>query len=204
MENAVRAAAAGPAIMDEKVVTPTESVNMADLSDDYTINNNVDYIELPPDHVAVDLSDTAGTELLRPMYHAFNDVTGQLISEDYIDSMVQHEGEHWRAAQTLGATTGRLVLKVSVAETVDNQQIFSVQPFMRTESFTTTKLGLAAITARPKTMSETDRNYLVAMGYPDIFALTKKIIEHNDASSPDDQYPLPFMFTKEQALRILF
>lgn len=182
--------------------TPPESVNFAELSDYQAFHINSELLELPPDYVTADLQGVSEPAVLRPIFHAFNDVTGQKLDEGYIDAMIGHEGEHWRAARALGAIAGRIVVRVTVADVIDDKKIFGVQPFTRPEDFRTTKLGHAAMTARPKSLSETDIDALSRMGYPNIFDLVKKIIEHNDNSGEGQIYPIPLMLDREQAEKI--
>jgi hypothetical protein len=206
MERAVTHAAlehAKPTNIDAQIVTPPEVVNLAELSDNQILDINPRLIELPPNLVAADLHNETSVDVLRPIAHAFNDVTGQKLDESWIDAMIQHEGEHWAAGQALGATAGRLVVKVSVADVIDGKTVFGVQPFTRPENFSTTKLGHAAMTARPKTLSPSDMQDLAQMGYGNVFDLTKKIIEHNDRVEEAKAYPIPFMLDREKALRIL-
>lgn len=190
--------------MDARIITPPEVVNLAELDDDHILNINSEAIELPPNLITSDLHNGLGIDALRPITYAFNDVTGQELGEDWIDSMIQHEGEHWNAAQTLGAKAGSLVVRATVADVEDGKTIFGLQPFTRAENFSTTKLGHAAMKARPKTLSATDMHDLAQMGYSNIFALTKRIIERNDGVDEANAYPIPFMLNREKALRILF
>ncbi len=198
MDRAVRYAATGPAPLDEKILTPPEVVNLAEQPDDYMLNINPEFFEFPADYITADITGKDQPDVLRPIFHAFNKVTGQKLSEEYINDMIEHEGQHWAAAQTLGATAARIVVQVSVSEVIDGKQIFAVQPFLRDEGYTTTKLGHAATIARPKLLSESDRMHLQEIGYPNIFELGQKIMAHNDKGE-GPAYPLPLMLDQEKA-----
>lgn len=180
-----------------------EEQRIATLGDRDTLTVNKEFIELPPDYVTAELSGVSGMDVLRPMVHAFNEVTGQDVDESWIDEMIQHEGEHWGAAQALGATAGRLIVQVSVSDVIDGKKTFGVQPFTRTENFTTTRLGYGALTARPQKLSKTDMRDLYYMGYPNVFQLTQKIVDHNANADQSDAYPLPFMMDQAKAVRFL-
>ena len=176
---------------------------IATLGDADILTVNKEFIELPPDYVTAELSGVSGMDALRPMVHAFNEVTGQDVDEGWIDEMIRHEGEHWGAAQALGATAGRLVLRVSVADVEEGKKTFGIQPFTRTEDFTTTRLGHGALTARPQKLSETDMRDLYNMGYPNVFQLIQKLVDHNANTDESGAYPLPFMMDQAKALRFL-
>lgn len=157
------------------------------------------------------ISDGGGSppEELQRMFEAARDVTGYDWPDSFIAELVDHEGDHFTAAQQLRARDIRGMLKVTrnkdFPDFPPESPLFqaSISPSMRT-----TKLGWAAMFVHPAEPSGGDVRALESLGMIDVFDVAARIQERNADRGPDNpdpeiDYPLPKMYTPDEIQELL-
>lgn len=115
-------------------------------------------------------------------------------SLNYAAKSVRHEGQHWRAAQLLGAQSGRFGIAFFWNSGPQGGLCYQAQLSIRDMS--TTKLGMALILGYPVDPSAQDISDIKSMGYSGLREISLKAAQRNgipyrETHQSDLFYPVP-------------
>lgn len=169
-----------------------------------TPNDFSDYVGKPDHHImCLNLVDQtqpnaayveADKRRFTDLFRVVGDVTGNRVDRQFAEYAVLHEGEHWAAAQILGARSGRFGLLFNlVASSTGAESKLRYQPFFMARGLVTTKLGAALIAGYPSEPSEGDILDIMSFGYEGLEQIAAKALAaniRNKGLSPVS-YPIP-------------
>ena len=132
----------------------------------------------------------ATTADLKQVYAEMHKLSKNVATAD-IDANAKHEGEHAIAAKKLGAHTLKYLIKLWY-----HDGGYSWQAALRMHKLSTSKLGLAVITAYPRVLSRGDQIDIEGMGYEGVREIGDRVKIFNQKVPSGQSLPLPLSYRK--------
>lgn len=163
-------------------------------SDNLPIHCNPGDLQREPNEV---IAHSARASELRALIRAYYEVGDWEAPLDYIETNVQHECEHLRAAQLLDARDTYFGITLSRVDT-GQETGTAYRPWLRNINFVTTRLGAALIAGYPIEPTEGDKWDVQDMGYRSIDEIAQKALARNAArrKRSDMYYPVPLSYRR--------